>query len=183
MNTIEREVLVPMVDALRRDGVTFQGVLYAGLMLTAGGPKVLEFNTRFGDPETQPLMMRLKGDLVEIMLATCTGTLDEVELGWDPRSCCCVVMASGGYPGDYKKGLPITGIERAEADAAVTVFHAGTARNKGKELVTAGGRVLGVCALGNDLAEAQRRANAACDKIQFEGGFFRRDIGSRVVKK
>jgi len=183
MATIQREVLVPMVDAMRRDGVTYQGVLYAGLMLTAGGPKVLEFNTRFGDPETQPLMMRLKGDLVEIMLATCTGTLDEVDLSWDPRACCCVVMASGGYPGDYKKGVVITGIERAEADPAVTVFHAGTARNRTKDLVTAGGRVLNVCALGVDLAEAQRRANAACEKIHFDGGFFRRDIGFRVMKK
>ncbi len=183
MATIEREVLVPMVDALRRDGVTFQGVLYAGLMLTAGGPKVLEFNTRFGDPETQPLMMRLKGDLVEIMIATATGKLDEASINWDSRCCCCVVMASGGYPGDYAKGKVITGIDRAEADPDVKVFHAGTSRNRDKDLVTAGGRVLNVCALGKDLAEAQQKANAACDKIHFEGGFFRRDIGYRVMKK
>jgi phosphoribosylamine--glycine ligase len=183
MATVERQVLVPMVDALRRDGVTFQGVLYAGLMLTAGGPKVLEFNTRFGDPETQPLMMRLKGDLVEIMLATCTGKLDEADISWDPRCCCCVVMASGGYPGDYAKGMVITGIERAEEDADVKVFHAGTSRSKTRDLVTAGGRVLNVCALGRDLKEAQLKANAACEKIHFEGGFFRRDIGFRVMKK
>jgi len=183
MSTIEREVLVPMLDAMRRDGVTYQGVLYAGLMLTAGGPKVLEFNTRFGDPETQPLMMRLKGDLLEIMLATCTGKLDEANISWDPRCCCCVVMASGGYPGDYAKGKVITGIDRAEEDPDVKVFHAGTTRNREKDVVTAGGRVLNVCALGKDLAEAQAKANAACDKIHFEGGFFRRDIGFRVMKK
>ena len=183
MLTIEREVLVAMVDAMRRDGITYQGVLYAGLMLTAGGPKVLEFNTRFGDPETQPLMMRLKGDLVEIMLATAKGTLDEVDIRWDTRACCCVVMASGGYPGEYAKGKVITGISRAEEDPDVKVFHAGTARNREKDLVSAGGRVLNVCALGKDLAEAQKKANAACDKIHFEGGFFRRDIGYRVMKK
>src|SRR5690606_17679263 len=104
MATIERDVLVPIVDAMRRDEVDYRGVLYAGLMLTAGGPKALEFNCRFGDPETQPLMMRLRGDLIDIMVATCTGKLDEVDLSWDPRVCCCVVMASAGYPGDYEKG-------------------------------------------------------------------------------
>ncbi len=182
MAVIEREVLVAMVDAMRRDGVVYQGVLYAGLMLTAGGPKVLEFNCRFGDPETQPLMMRLKGDLVEIMIATCEGKLDEVDLSWDSRSCCCVVMASGGYPGAYQKGKVITGIEAAEADGA-KVFHAGTARNKEGKIVTAGGRVLNVCAMGADLKEAQQKANAACAKIAFEGGFYRKDIGFRVMKK
>jgi phosphoribosylamine---glycine ligase len=181
MVEIERQILVPIVDAMRRDGVTFQGVLYAGLMLTAGGPKVLEFNTRFGDPETQALMMRLRGDLVQIMAATCQGRLDEVDLSWEAKHCCCVVIASGGYPGDYKKGLPITGIAEAEADADVKVFHAGTAV-KGKDLVTAGGRVLNVCAVGKDLAEAQRKANAACAKIQFAGAWHRRDIGFRVMK-
>ena len=183
MHTIEGEVLVPIVDALRRDGIDFRGVLYAGLMLTAGGPKVLEFNVRFGDPETQPLMMRLKGDLVEIMLATCDGTLDEVNLSWDSRACCCVVMASGGYPGEYAKGKVITGIDKAEEDKDVKVFHAGTTKTRAGEVVTAGGRVLNVCAMGKDLAEAQKKANAACEKIQFEGAFFRRDIGFRVMKR
>jgi len=181
MATIERDVLVPIVDAMRRDEIEYRGVLYAGLMLTAGGPKVLEFNVRFGDPETQALMMRLKGDLAQIMLATCAGRLADVDLSWDQRCCCCVVMASGGYPGDYEKGKPITGIEQAEMDADVKVFHAGTAIKNG-QLVTAGGRVLNVCALGQDLAEAQAKANAACAKIHFEGAHYRKDIGFRVMK-
>ncbi len=182
ISQIESEILVPTVDAFRRDGIEYRGVLYAGLMLTAGGPKTLEFNCRFGDPETQPLMMRLKGDLVDIMLATCEGRLDEVDLSWDPRCCCCVVMASGGYPGEYRKGLPITGIEDAEQDSEVTVFHAGTKLDKSGELVTSGGRVLNVCAMGSDLKDARRKANAACDKIHFEDAYYRRDIGYRVMK-
>jgi phosphoribosylamine--glycine ligase len=181
LTTIERQVLVPVVDSLRRDGITFQGVLYAGLMLTPAGPKVLEFNTRFGDPETQALLTRLKGDLLEILIATCTGKLDEVDLTWDPRYACCVVMASGGYPGDYKKGLPITGIEEAEKIETVTVFHAGTSLKDGRP-VTAGGRVLNVVALGKDLREAQTRANLACSKIHFEGAQYRKVIGFRVMK-
>jgi len=180
MTLVQREILVPTVDALRREGVTFRGVLYAGLMLTAGGPKVLEFNTRFGDPECQPLMMRMRGDMIDILTATAQGRLDEVDLTWDERCCCCVVMCSGGYPGDYAKGIPITGIEVAEQDPDVTVFHAGTAI-KGGKLVTNGGRVLGVCAMAPTLKEAQQKANAACDKIKFDGGFFRRDIGFRVM--
>ncbi len=182
MSTVEREVFVPIVDALRREGVDFRGVLYAGLMLTAGGPKVLEFNCRFGDPECQPLMMRLKGDLVEIMLAVTRGRLDEVDLSWDPRHCCCVVLASGGYPGAFEKGKPITGIDAAEQDPLVKVFHAGTAK-VGGQLVTAGGRVLSVCALGDDLPQAQQRANAAARKIHFDGVHFRSDIGSRVISQ
>jgi phosphoribosylamine---glycine ligase len=181
MATIQREVLVPTVDALRRDGVEFKGVLYAGLMLTAGGPKVLEFNTRFGDPECQPLMMRLKGDLINIMIATCEGRLDEVDLSWDPRCCCCVVLASGGYPGDYETGKPITGIEDAEQDPDIKVFHAGTALKKDDGLVTSGGRVLSVCAMGSSLKEAQQKANSACEKIHFQGAFSREDIGCRVM--
>jgi len=180
MTQIEREILVPTVDALKRDGITFKGVLYAGLMLTAGGPKVIEFNCRFGDPEVQALMMRLKGDLVDIMIATAEGTLDQVDLSWDERCCCCVVMASGGYPGSYEKGKVITGIEEAEKDPDVNVFHAGTKREDGA-VKTNGGRVLNVCAMGKDLKEAQAKANAACDKISFEGAFFRHDIGYRVM--
>ncbi len=186
LTLIEREVLVRTVDALRRDGVTFRGVLYAGMMLTAGGPKVLEFNTRFGDPECQPLMLRLKGDLLEAMIAVCEGRLDNFASGgdglaWDERVCCCVVMCSGGYPGEYRKGLPITGIADAEQDPDVTVFHAGTKLSRSGELQTNGGRVLNVCALGATLQEAQAKANAACAKIAFEGAFYRRDIGLRVM--
>jgi phosphoribosylamine---glycine ligase len=182
LTQIERQILVPVIDALRRDGVVYQGLLYAGLMLTAGGPKVIEFNARFGDPETQTLIVRLKGDLVDILAATCAGRLDEVDLTWDPRPSCCVVLASGGYPGAYKTGLPITGLAEAAALPDVQVFHAGTAKAKDGQIVTAGGRVLNVVALGSDLKDAQQRANAACEKIQFEGKHYRRDIGSRVMK-
>ncbi|XAM00933.1 phosphoribosylamine--glycine ligase [Phycisphaeraceae bacterium D3-23] len=181
MSTIEREVLVPTVDAMRRDGIDFKGVLYAGLMLTAGGPKVLEYNTRFGDPETQTLMMRMKGDLYDVLAACCEGRLDEVDLSFTNTVCVCVCMCSGGYPGAYEKGKKITGIEDAEEDKDVKVFHAGTALAKNGDLVTAGGRVLNVCAFGKTLAEARDKANAACDKIKFDGAFFRRDIGFRVM--
>ncbi|WP_428388772.1 phosphoribosylamine--glycine ligase [Mucisphaera sp.] len=181
MTTIEAEVLVPIVDALRRSDIDYRGVLYAGLMLTAGGPKVLEFNCRFGDPETQPLMMRLQGDLLDIIEATCDATLDKVQINWDKRCCTSVVMASGGYPGSYRKGIPITGIEDAEQDPDVRVFQAGTTLKDG-QLVTDGGRVLSVCAMGNTLEEAQQKANEACAKIKFEGAHYRKDIGSRVLK-
>lgn len=181
---IEKDILVPIVDTLRREEIEFKGVLYAGLMLTAGGPKVLEFNVRFGDPECQPLMMRLHGDLIDILTATCEGQLDamELDLSWDEKVACCVVMCSGGYPGKYENGKPITGIEDAEADPDVKVFHAGT-KIVDDQLVTNGGRVLNVTALGSTLEEAQDKANAACEKIKFEGAFFRRDIGHRVMKK
>ncbi|MGB0767486.1 MAG: phosphoribosylamine--glycine ligase [Phycisphaeraceae bacterium] len=183
MDEINREVLVPTVDAMRRDDIDFKGVLYAGLMLTAGGIKVLEYNTRFGDPETQPLMMRLNGDLYDVFVACCEGTLDQVDLSFDKRVCVCVVMCSGGYPGNYEKGKEITGIKEAEAGSGgeVKVFHAGTKLTKDGKLVTNGGRVLNVCAFGKTLQDAQQRANEACDKIKFDGAFFRRDIGFRVM--
>lgn len=181
MRQIEREILVPIVDALRRNDIVFQGVLYAGLMLTAGGPKVLEYNCRFGDPEIQPLLMRLRADLVDVMIATCQGKLNEVDLSWDPRCCCCCVMASGGYPGRYETGKTISGIAEAEAMDDVTVFQAGTAM-KDNQIVTAGGRVLNVCAMGKDLKHAQQQANAACEKIHFDGAYFRKDIGFRVMQ-
>jgi phosphoribosylamine--glycine ligase len=126
--------------------------------------------------------MRLRGDLVEVLLATAEGRLDEADLTWDPRCCCCVVMASGGYPGPYKTGVPIGGLEEAAKMEGVQVFHAGTA-NKSGQLVTSGGRVLNICALGKDLAEAQKRANAACERVHFEGAYYRRDIGFRVMKR
>ncbi len=183
MDEIQREVLVPTVDAMRRDDIDFKGVLYAGLMLTAGGIKVLEYNTRFGDPETQPLMMRLKGDLYSIFVACCEGELHKADLSFDKRVCICVVMCSGGYPDKYVNGKEITGIKEAEAgsNGEVKVFHAGTTLKKDGTLVTNGGRVLNVCAFGKTLKEAQEKANAACEKIHFEGAFFRRDIGFRVM--
>jgi phosphoribosylamine--glycine ligase len=181
MTQIERTILVPIVDSLRREGVVYQGLLYAGLMLTAGGPKVIEFNCRFGDPETQALLVRLQGDLLQILLATCQGHLDEAEIAWDQRASCCVVMASAGYPGAYPTDLPITGLDQAAKQPGVQVFHAGTAMGKGGQIVTAGGRVLDVVALGSDLADAQQRANAACAMIHFEGAHYRKDIGFRVM--
>lgn len=178
MTTIERDVLVPVADGLVRDGIEYRGVLYAGLMLTSHGPKVLEFNCRFGDPETQPLMMRLKSDLLEVMLAVTEGKLEQVQLKWDPRPALAVVAASGGYPGKYRTGLPISGIDDADAMRDVKVFQAGT-RMEGKQLVTDGGRVLAVTALGDTLLDAQKRAYQALEKIQFEGMHYRKDIGRR----
>ncbi|MEC7352450.1 MAG: phosphoribosylamine--glycine ligase, partial [Planctomycetota bacterium] len=181
MQQVHRDILVPTVDALRRDGVEFRGVLYAGLMLTPSGPKVLEFNVRFGDPECQPLMTRLRGDLVELLWRTAAGTLDEAVFEFDERTACTVVLCSEGYPGAYPKGVPIEGIERAERLDGVTIFHAGTTRDEQGRLVTSGGRVLGVTALADDLRAARDLANQACDLIEFEGAFHRRDIGSRVL--
>jgi phosphoribosylamine--glycine ligase len=185
LSIIESEIFVPTVDALRREGIEYRGVLYAGIMLTPGGPKVLEFNCRFGDPECQPLMARLRGDLVEICWATAAGVLEGVEIDFDPRVACCVVMCAAGYPGEVETGKPITGIEAAEAMAGpgqgVHIFHAGTAISPSGELVTNGGRVLGVTAIGADLRSARDLANAACAEIRFEGAFYRRDIGDRVL--
>jgi len=187
MAQIEREIMVPTVDALRREGEVYRGVLYAGLMLTPGGPKVLEFNCRFGDPECQVILPRLMGDVLRVLWATATGTLDDVTLEFDSRVACTVVMASAGYPGSYEKGKVITGIDAAEAIAGpgqeVIVFHAGTTRNSKGDLITNGGRVLNVTALADDLLTARNLANAACEKISFEGAYYRRDIGHRVLNR
>ena len=182
MDQIVREILVPVVDGMNRNGTPYKGVLYAGLMITGGGPRVLEFNVRFGDPETQPILMRLKSDLLEVCLAVCDGTLDRVNLQWDHRPAVCVVMASWGYPGDYEKGKKITGLEEANGIKDVVVFHAGTAV-KDKDLVTNGGRVLGVTALGDTIADAKERAYQAVEKIKFDGAYFRRDIADKAIPK
>ena len=181
LQQIQRDILVPAVDGLNREGIDYRGVLYAGLMLTEHGPKVLEFNCRFGDPETQPLLMRLQSDLFEVVLAVAEGRLDEVELKWDPRPALCVVAASGGYPGKYKTGVPITGINDADAMRDVKVFQGGT-KKQGKTILTDGGRVLGVTALGNTIADAQARAYEAMSKIHFEGMHYRKDIGHRAIR-
>ncbi len=177
MQQIERDVLVPVIDALRREGIEYTGVLYAGLMLTPGGPKVLEFNTRFGDPECQPLMTRLKSDLLELLIAACEGRLDECDVAWDEGAACCVVLAAQGYPDKPKLGAVIHGIEAADAMPGVQVYHSGTRRGPDGNVVTAGGRVLGVTASGKDLAEARTRAYAACELISFTGMQMRTDIG------
>lgn len=179
---IERTILVPAVDGLVREGIEYRGILYAGLMLTPNGPKVLEFNCRFGDPETQPLMMRLQSDLAEAMLAVVDGKLDEITLKWDPRPALCVVATSKGYPGNYPTGLPITGMEKPNALRDVRVFHSGTAKKAG-QLVTAGGRVLAVTAIGDSYAAAQKKAYDAMQLIHFDGMHYRRDIGYQAMRK
>jgi phosphoribosylamine--glycine ligase len=179
---IERDILIPTVHAMNVDEKPYRGVLYAGLMIDGGDPSVLEFNVRFGDPEAQPVLMRLRSDLVEIMLATVDGTLDQCEIEWDERPTVCVVMASGGYPGSYEKGRPITGIDEAEGLDGVKVFHAGTAERDGT-LVTSGGRVLGVTAIGDDLPDAIDRAYDAVSRIDFEGKHYRKDIAARALQR
>jgi len=181
MKQIEREVLVPLVDGMNRNGTPYRGILYAGLMITHAGPKVLEFNARFGDPETQPILMRFNSDLVEVMLAVCEGRLDKITLKWDPKPAVCVVMASGGYPGDYEKGKVITGIKEAQQDGSVKVFQAGTKMQDG-QLVSNGGRVLGVTCVGGTIAEAQKGAYNAVEKIQFEGAYWRKDIANKALR-
>ena len=182
MEQISREILVPIVDAMNRNETPYKGVLYAGLMITAGGPRVLEFNVRFGDPETQPILMRLKSDLLKVLIAVCDGKLDEVTLNWDSRPAVCVVMASKGYPGDYEKGKIITGLNEAGKSDDVMVFHAGTAKKNG-DIVTNGGRVLGVTALGDTIAAAKARAYQAVEIIKFDGAYWRRDIADKAIKK
>ncbi len=182
MDQITREILVPIVDGMNRMGTPYRGVLYAGIMMTSGGPRVLEFNVRFGDPETQPILMRLKSDLIEVCVAVCDSKLDKVTLKWDQRPAVCVVMASGGYPGEYEKGKVITGIKEAEQLKNVVVFHAGTTM-EGGDIVTNGGRVLGVTAMGVDVAAAKARAYEAVEKIQFEGACYRTDIADKAISR
>jgi phosphoribosylamine--glycine ligase len=181
LRQIERDILVPVLDGLAREEIEYKGVLYAGLMLTTNGPKVLEFNCRFGDPETQPLMMRMKSDLLDVMLAVADGRLDQIELKWDPRPALCVVASSRGYPGSYPTGVPISGIDDADAMNDVKVFHSGTTKRDG-QILTDGGRVLAVTAIGNTIADAQKRAYQAMDKIHFDGMHYRRDIGWRAIR-
>jgi phosphoribosylamine--glycine ligase len=173
-------ILDPWLKGCAADGIDFRGLLYPGVMLTKNGPKVIEFNARFGDPETQVYLTRLENDLVELLEASVDGTLNTVELRWSAMASVCVVMASGGYPGAYAKGKPISGLNEANRLPNTKVFHAGTAR-AGDEIVTTGGRVLGVTAWAKDLASARAAAYAAVDKIQFEGAQFRHDIASKAL--
>jgi phosphoribosylamine--glycine ligase len=175
------EIMIPTVKAMAAEGRPYKGVLYAGLMIKDGKARVLEFNARFGDPEAQPLFMRMDGDLVEVMEAVIDGRLHEVTLHWQDDATICVVMASGGYPGDYEKGKVITGIEKADAVEGVKVFHAGTTSKDG-QIVTSGGRVLGVTARGRDIPEAIRRAYEACALIKWDGAQYRTDIGAKAIK-
>lgn len=175
-------ILNETIAQANRESIDFRGCLYGGFMLTPAGPKVIEYNARFGDPETEVLMPRLASDLVEVMLACAEQRLDEVELAWRDEWAVSVVLTSAGYPGSYEKGKVITGIEDAEAMENVTVYHAGTAVNEDGELVTSGGRVLDVTALGDTFEAARDLAYAACEKIDFEGKTLRHDIGLRALR-
>lgn len=176
------EVIMPTVKGMASDGRPYRGFLYAGLMITAdGAPKVIEFNCRFGDPETQPIMMRMRSDLVEFCLAALDGSLADVHAAWDPRPAVGVVLAAGGYPGSYDKGLPISGLPD-EATEDTKVFHAGTAERDGT-IVTTGGRVLCVTALGDSVQQAQEAAYALAQQISWEGMFYRKDIGFRAIER
>jgi phosphoribosylamine--glycine ligase len=174
------QILTPWLQGCVREHIKFRGIIYPGVMLTKSGPKVLEFNARFGDPETQVYLTRLENDLVELLEASAGGTLDKIELKWKPEASVCVVMASGGYPGSYAKGKPILGLAEAAKLPNTKIFHAGTARS-GNEVVTNGGRVLGVAAWAKDLKAAQAAAYAAVEKIHFEGAHFRRDIAAKAL--
>ncbi len=176
---ILNEIMIPTVEALANEGSPFKGLLYAGLMIDEGNPVVLEFNCRLGDPEAQPLLMRLENDIVDIFEAVIDDRLDEITLQVDPRPAACVVMASEGYPGAYEKGKLIKGLDKTSDMENIVVFHAGTTRADG-DLVTSGGRVLGVTALGEDMDEAVEKAYRAVDMISWQGCFYRRDIGRKI---
>lgn len=182
VDTVVEKILVPTVHELKKDGRPFRGCLYAGLMLTHQGPKVLEYNVRFGDPETQVILMRLKSDLGKLLYAAADGKLEEIDhLDWDPRPAVCVVMASAGYPGDYEKGKPIRGLDDAGKIPDAKVFHAGTMK-LGDQVVTDGGRVLGVTALGDDLSQAKLRAYQAVKCIRWDGAWCRKDISDKAQR-
>jgi phosphoribosylamine--glycine ligase len=180
---VVKRLIEPTVAALRARGIDYRGVLYAGLMMTRDGPKVLEYNVRFGDPETQPLMMRMRGGFADLLEACAEGDLSSARVAWDAGAAVCVVMAAGGYPGDVTKGDVITGIEDAERQAHVKVFHAGTRRDDAGLWRTDGGRVLGVTAMGADIAAAIARAYDAVERIHWSGAHYRRDIGRKAVTR
>lgn len=173
------KIFIPTINAMNSEGRTFKGCLYFGLMITPKGPKVIEYNCRFGDPETQVVLPRLKTDIMDIFEAINKGTLSELDIEWSDEACACVIMASGGYPKSYPKGIEITGLDNGQLDG-VTVYHAGTAI-KDSKLVTSGGRVLGVTALGNTLEEALKKSYDAVGKINFENAHYRKDIGQRAL--
>lgn len=180
LEEILSDIIYPTVEQMDEDGTPFSGTLYAGIILTEDGPRLLEYNCRFGDPETQVVLPRLESDLVELLLATAEGRLNEVEAKWSDDVAVCVVCASGGYPGSYESGKEITGLKEAQVDERVVVFHAGT-RRMGRRCFTDGGRVLGVSALGSDFSDARDRAYSAVAKINFEDMYFRTDIAERAV--
>jgi len=182
LKEVLQKVIYRTIDGLAKEGIDYRGVLYAGIMLTQDGPKTLEFNVRFGDPETEAILPRLKSDLVEVMLAASEGKLSKIRsLEWDTRACVCVVCASGGYPGDYAKGKEISGLGEAAKMKDIVVFHAGTIQS-GNKILTSGGRVLGVTGLGKTIKDAIDLTYKAVEKINFEGIHYRRDIGRKAIK-
>ena len=181
LTEVGAKILNPWLKGCAADGIEFRGLLYPGVMLTKSGPKVIEFNARFGDPEAQIYLTRLENDLVELLEASADGALNKVDLKWSPMASVCVVMASGGYPGSYAKGKPISGLAEVGQLPNTKVFHAGTARSA-ERIVTNGGRVLGVTAWAKNLADARNSAYAAVERIQFEGAHFRRDIASKALR-
>jgi phosphoribosylamine--glycine ligase len=180
---IMEKIMHPIMKGLERERIVFRGVLYAGLMICDGKPYVLEFNCRFGDPEAQPILMRLRNDLFDLMKATIEGKLTETVLSWRDETSLCVVLSSEGYPGPYEKGKVITGLDAFQSLEDIVVFHAGTDTNSRGEVVTSGGRVLGVTALGRDIGHARENAYGAVEKIHFEGRHFRRDIGEKALRR
>ncbi|HEX3016430.1 MAG TPA: phosphoribosylglycinamide synthetase C domain-containing protein, partial [Caproicibacter sp.] len=174
--TCMKTIFLPTIRAMQEEGRPFKGCLYFGLMITSDGPKVIEYNSRFGDPETQVVLPRLKTDFVDILEAVIDERLEQQPIEWSDEACACVVMASGGYPGHYEKGIEITGLDENGQISGATVFHAGTALKDGR-YYTNGGRVLGVTALGKDLPEALKKAYTGVDKIHFDGAHYRHDIG------
>lgn len=174
------KIFIPTIEAMNKEGRTFKGCLYFGLMITPKGPKVIEYNCRFGDPETQVVLPRLKTDIMDIFEAINNGTLSQLDIEWSDKACTCVIMASGGYPKSYPKGIEISGLSNGQLDG-VTVYHAGTAIIDSK-LVTSGGRVLGVTALGDTLEDALKKSYEAVEKIHFDGAHYRKDIGARALK-
>ena len=179
---IMERVIYPTINGMKKEGKIYKGILYAGIMVCNGEPFVLEFNVRFGDPETQPILMRMKSDIMTVIEAVINGNLGEIKINWDDRSAVCIVMASKGYPGDYEKGKEISGLREAGELDDVAVFHAGTKKD-GNKFYTTGGRVLGVTALGNGIKEAIARAYEATEKIHFEGAQFRKDIGRKALER
>ena len=183
---VMRDVIYPMIKGMANDGIPYKGVLYAGIMVTKDGPKVLEFNVRFGDPETQAILPRMKSDLVDIVEGSLNGTLNEQKISWDKRSCVCVVVVSKGYPGSYEKGKEIGGLDEARELKDIVVFHAGTKlirEGSDEKIITSGGRVLGVTGLGKDIENAIKNTYEGITHIRFEKMYFRNDIGKKALKR
>lgn len=178
---VQDEILIPTIKGMAAEGIPYKGILYAGLMITEEGPKVIEFNCRFGDPEAQAVIPRMATDFIKPIIASCDGTLDKIKFRWSKNRCVCVVMASGGYPGKYQKGKKISGLEKLSGMENVQTFHAGTRMDDQGNVVTSGGRVLGICGMGPTIKESIKLTYQAARKVDFEGAFYRKDIGKKAT--